>query len=193
MPFPPDNRHRVAVLALDGVLALDLGIPSQVLGTARDEAGNRFYAVRTCTPDGGPVRVNGGFRGVPDDGPELLAQADPVIVPGLTRDLSTPDAVLTDVEETAMRAAARAPRIMSICTGAFALAAIGLLDGRPATTHWAHADTFRRRFPQVLLDPDVLFVDDGDVLPSAGVAAGIDLCLHLIRADHGSGTANRAA
>jgi transcriptional regulator GlxA family with amidase domain len=193
MPFPPDNRHRVAVLALDGVLALDLGIPSQVLGTARDEAGNRFYAVRTCTPDGGPVRVNGGFRALPDDGPELLAQADTVIVPGLTRDLSTPDAVLTDVEETAMRAAARAPRIMSICTGAFALAAIGLLDGRPATTHWAHADTFRRRFPQVLLDPDVLFVDDGDVLTSAGVAAGIDLCLHLIRADHGSGTANRAA
>src|SRR3954462_11703636 len=98
MPFPPDNRHRVAVLALDGVLGLDLGIPSQVLGAARDEAGNRYYAVRTCTPDGGPVRVSAGYQALPDDGPEILAQADTVIVPGITRDTSTPDALLTAVE-----------------------------------------------------------------------------------------------
>ena len=82
---------------------------------------------------------------------------------------------------------------MSICTGAFVLAAAGLLDGRPATTHWAWAELFRRRFPAVDLDPDVLFVDDGDVLTSAGVAAGIDLCLHVVRRDHGSEVANRAA
>ena len=82
---------------------------------------------------------------------------------------------------------------MSICTGAFVLAAAGLLDGRPATTHWAYADRFRALYPQVRLDPDVLFVDDGDVLTSAGVAAGIDLCLHVVRRDHGSEVANRAA
>ena len=94
-------------------------------------------------------------------------------------------------------AAAAAPpgraRIVSICTGAFVLAAAGLLDGRPATTHWVHADAFRELFPHVDLDPDVLFVDDGDVLTSAGVAAGIDLCLHVVRRDHGSEVANRVA
>jgi transcriptional regulator GlxA family with amidase domain len=93
----------------------------------------------------------------------------------------------------ALRAVVHKARVMSICTSAFVLAAAGLLDGRPATTHWAYADEFRRRYPQVKLDPDVLFVDDGDVLTSAGVAAGIDLCLHVVRRDHGSEVANRAA
>jgi transcriptional regulator GlxA family with amidase domain len=99
----------------------------------------------------------------------------------------------TGAVRDALRRASAHARIMSICTGAFVLAEAGLLDGRPATTHWAYADAFRRRYPQVNLDPDVLFVDDGAVLTSAGVAAGIDLCLHVIRNDHGSDVANRAA
>ncbi|GAA1765014.1 GlxA family transcriptional regulator [Luedemannella helvata] len=195
MPFPPDNRHKVAVLVLDGVVPLDLGIPAQVFGTARDDAGRRHYAVRTCTPDGGPVRCAGGFSVLPDYGPEILAGADTVVVPGISTENAALFAggALTDAERAALAVAARAPRLMSICTAAFALAAMGVLDGRPATTHWLHAARFRALFPRVLLDPDVLFVDDGDVLTSAGVAAGLDLCLHVVRRDFGAEVANRAA
>jgi transcriptional regulator GlxA family with amidase domain len=125
----------------------------------------------------------------PEHGLDLLETVDTVIVPGISGGSDG-----TPQVRAALRAAhARGTRIMSICTGAFVLAAAGLLDGRPATTHWAHAERFRRRYPRVKLDPDVLFVDDGDVLTSAGIAAGIDLCLHVIRRDHGSAAANRAA
>ncbi|MFD0597003.1 GlxA family transcriptional regulator [Catellatospora coxensis] len=128
----------------------------------------------------------------PDYGLDLLDWADTVIVPGVHRDRL--DAPTTVQAVTALRAARTAgKRIMSICTGAYVLAAAGLLDGRPAATHWAYAEDFRSRFPQVELDADVLFIDDGDVLTSAGVAAGLDLCLHVIRRDHGSEVANRAA
>ena len=116
-----------------------------------------------------------------------------MIVPGIHGDRgSAPDRSPTPRRAALPRIRAGA-RIMSICTGAFVLAAAGLLDGRPATTHWAYADGFRALFPAVKLDPDVLFVDDGDVLTSAGVAAGIDLCLHVVRPDYGSAVANRAA
>ncbi|WP_344349711.1 GlxA family transcriptional regulator, partial [Catellatospora coxensis] len=185
-------RHRIAVLALDGVMALDLGIPSQVFGCAADSAGHRLYETRVCTPDGGPIRASAGFSVQPDYGLDLLDWADTVIVPGVHRDRL--DAPTTVQAVTALRAARTAgKRIMSICTGAYVLAAAGLLDGRPAATHWAYAEDFRSRFPQVELDADVLFIDDGDVLTSAGVAAGLDLCLHVIRRDHGSEVANRAA
>ncbi|MEV0459851.1 GlxA family transcriptional regulator [Catellatospora methionotrophica] len=185
-------RHRVAVLALDGVMALDLGIPSQVFGCASDSAGHRLYETRICTPDGGPIRASAGFAVTPDHGLDLLDWADTVIVPGIHRDRL--DAATTVAAMAALRAARTAgKRIMSICTGAYVLAAAGLLDDRPAATHWAYADDFRGRFPQIALDADVLFIDDGDVLTSAGVAAGLDLCLHVIRRDHGSEVANRAA
>jgi transcriptional regulator GlxA family with amidase domain len=185
-------RHRVAVLALDGVMAMDLGIPSQVLGCATDSAGHRLYETRICSPGGGPIRCNAGFTVQPDHDLDLLDWADTVIVPGIHRerlhDFTASPAM------TALRAAHDAgKRIMSICTGAYALAAAGLLDDRPAATHWAYADDFRARFPQVKLDAEVLFIDDGDVLTSAGVAAGLDLCLHVVRRDHGSDVANRAA
>jgi transcriptional regulator GlxA family with amidase domain len=183
--------HRIAVLALDRVVTLDLGVPSQVFHAARDSAGQRPYQVRVCTPGAAPVRAAAGFAVLPEHGLELLATADTVIVPGITI-RSGPPEVAAEVRD-ALRAAAGRARIMSICTGAFILAGSGLLDGRPATTHWAHAELFRSRYPRVLLDPDVLFVDDGDVLTSAGVAAGFDLCLHVVRRDHGSEIANRAA
>jgi transcriptional regulator GlxA family with amidase domain len=186
------HRHRVAVLALPGVIPFDLGVPAQVFSAARDDAGRRYYEVRTATPDGGPVRTAAGFSAVPEYDLDLLGTADTVIVPGLHVDSAA--LAGTPAVHTALRAAhARGARLMSICTGAFVLAAAGLLDDRPATTHWAHAERFADRYPQVKLDPDVLFVDDGDVLTSAGVAAGIDLCLHVVRCDHGAEVANRAA
>jgi transcriptional regulator GlxA family with amidase domain len=183
--------HQVAVLALDGVVTLDLGVPPQVFGAARYPDLKRLYEVRVCTPDGGPVRAAAGFSIVPDHGLDLLDRADTVIVPGIH--VQSPDLAGTPAVHEALRAAAGRARVMSICTGAFVLASAGLLDGRPATTHWAHAQRFRELYPEVRLDPDVLFVDDGDVLTSAGVAAGIDLCLHVVRRDHGSSVANRAA
>jgi transcriptional regulator GlxA family with amidase domain len=185
------GTHEVAVLALDGVIAFDLGVPSQVFFAAQDHNGARPYRVRVATPDGGPVRTSAGFDVVAGHGLELLDEADTVVVPGIAH--QSPMLTGTPEVREALRRAAGHARVMSICTGAFLLAEAGLLDGRPATTHWAHADDFRRRYPRVNLDPDVLFVDDGDVLTSAGVAAGIDLCLHVIRRDHGSEVANGAA
>ncbi|GHJ49139.1 transcriptional regulator [Catellatospora sp. TT07R-123] len=187
-----DRAHRVAVLAFDGVVALDLGIPTQVFHSATDADGNRLYEVRVCTPGAAQIRSSGGYDIVPQHGLELLDWADTVIIPGLFR-----EHVRLDPDHPALdavrRAAAARTRIMSICTGAFALAATGLLDGRRAATHWAYADLFRGMFPQVDLDPDVLFIDDGEILTSAGVAAGLDLCLHVVRRDHGAEVANRAA
>ena len=185
--------HRVAVLVLHGVAAFDLGTPAQILGSAR-RGGKRLYQVRACTADGGPVRSSGGFTVVPDHGPEILDDADTVIIPGIHGDLMRAgEPELTDAETAALQRIPSNARLVSICTGAFALAHIGKLDGRPATTHWAYVDRFQARFPDVKLNPDVLFVDDGDVLTSAGVGAGVDLCLHLVRRDFGSEVANDAA
>jgi transcriptional regulator GlxA family with amidase domain len=182
------------VLVPDGVAAFDLGTPSQILGAARSASGENLYAVRTCTADGGPVRASGGFSVVPDYGPEILSEADTVIIPGGHGSFMRAGApVFRDVELAALRSVPAGTRLVSICTAAFALAAIGVLDGRPATTHWSWVDAFRRAYPAVRLNPDVLFVDDGDVLTSAGVGAGVDLCLHLVRRDFGSEVANRAA
>ncbi len=186
------TRHRIAVLTLPGAVALDLGVPATVFWAARDAAGHRFYEVRYCTPDGLPVRTAAGFSTVAEHGLELLDTADTVIVPGISGRSGALHGS-PEVCATLRAAHARGARVMSICTGAFVLAEAGLLDGRPATTHWAHAESFQARYPRVKLDPDVLFVDDGDVLTSAGVAAGIDLCLHVIRRDRGSEVANRAA
>jgi len=189
-----DGRHQVAVLALEHVVGMDLGVPPQVFGSARDAAGRRQYRVRVCTPTGGPVRSAAGFRVLPDHGLELLETADTVIVPGIHDGPALTHGDLDPAVLAALRAAhARGARLVSICTSAFVLGATGLLDGRRAATHWMHADRFRELFPKVTLDAEVLFVDDGDILSSAGVAAGIDLCLHIIRRDLGTEIANRAA
>ncbi|RKR90406.1 AraC family transcriptional regulator with amidase-like domain [Micromonospora pisi] len=193
-PAMSSRQHRIAVLALDHVVGLDLGTPSQIFGTARDAEGRRCYRVDACTPGGLPVRSTAGFQVLPDHGLELLEQADTIIVPGVHAGPALDEGVLApEVHQALNTAYERGARIMSICTGAFVLAAAGLLDGRPATTHWAYAEQFRRRHPDVRLAPEVLFVDDGNLLTSAGVAAGIDLCLHVIRTDHGSAVANRSA
>ncbi|MEV4754721.1 helix-turn-helix domain-containing protein [Micromonospora sp. NPDC049559] len=187
-------RHRIAVLALDDVVGLDLGTPAQIFGTARDASGARLYRIDTCSPGRRPVRSTAGFQVLPDYGLELLDEADSIVVAGIHRGSALTEGTLeAPVAHALRRAYERGARVMSICTGAFVLAAAGLLDGRPATTHWAHADRFRDLYPQVRLDPDVLFIDDGQVLTSAGVVAGVDLCLHVVRVDHGSDVANRAA
>ena len=187
-------RHQVALIALDGVVPFDLGAPTQIFGSARDDDDAHLYQVLTCSPGGRPVRASGGFSVLPDHGLDKTERADTVVVAGVHEGPALFEGTL-DAEVAAALSAAyqRGARIMSICTGAFVLAAAGLLDGRPATTHWLHADRFRRLFPEVALDPDVLFIDDGQVLTSAGVGAGIDLCLHVVRRDHGSEVANRAA
>ncbi|MGC9668113.1 GlxA family transcriptional regulator [Planosporangium sp. 12N6] len=188
------TRHRVAVLALDQVVAFDLGVPSQVFGAARTSSGERLYTVVTCTPDGGPVSSTGGFAVVPEADLSATETADTVVVPGIRGGPPLTDGTVDAKVAAALVAARdRGARVMSICTAASVLAAAGLLDDRPATTHWYYADLFRRLYPRVRLDPSVLFVDDGEVLTSAGVAAGVDLCLHVVRRDHGSEVANRSA
>ncbi|GAA3449519.1 GlxA family transcriptional regulator [Dactylosporangium matsuzakiense] len=188
------EKHQVAILVLDGLVPFDLGTPNQIFGTARDETGQRKYRTRVCSPQGRPVETAGGFKVVPDHGLELLEQVDTVVVAGIhAGDPVERGTVAPDVKDALQQAHRAGKRIMSICTGAFVLAAAGLLDERPATTHWWWAERFREFFPQVKLDADVLFVDDGDVLTSAGVGAGIDLCLHVVRTDFGSEVANRAA
>lgn len=180
------HPHRVVVLAPDGVYPFDLGIPARVLGAA-----NGLYEVVTCSADGHPVRTNSDFSIAVEHGPEALRDADTVIVPGFDSLVIAPDALAKAA--AALAFLSPATRLVSICTGAFVLAAAGLLDGRPATTHWAAVDVFRSWYPAVDLNPDVLFVDEGDIVTSAGAASGIDVCLQLIRTDHGSELANHAA
>ncbi|MGW3035819.1 GlxA family transcriptional regulator [Streptomyces sp. NPDC001178] len=178
--------ERVVVLALDGVYPFELGIPSRILGAADGR-----YEVLTCSVDGQPVRTCADFTIGVEHGPEILATADTVVVASMT-----PARIPTELPaELAAALACIRPeaRIVSICTAAFVLAAAGLLDGRRATTHWQVTDAFRRRYPHVDLDPDVLFVADGRILTSAGAASGVDVCLHIVRTDHGSELANAVA
>ncbi|WP_336031299.1 GlxA family transcriptional regulator [Geodermatophilus sp. FMUSA9-8] len=187
------SRHEVAVLALPGTIAFELGLPHRLLGSAVDADERPLYRVRVATLDGGPVRTSAGYSIQPEHDATLLESARTVVVPGVQGGPAMSDGEVPADLAAALRAASAHARLLSICTGAFVLAAAGLLDGRPATTHWMHTQAFARHFPRVRLDPDVLFVDDGDVLTSAGNAAGIDLLLHLVRRDHGSAVANRVA
>jgi transcriptional regulator GlxA family with amidase domain len=180
------TAHRVAVLALDAVLPLDLGIPAQVFGYG----GELPYRLTLCAPRPGPVATTGGFPVQAQAGLEALARADTVVVPGFSpHRRRTPTPVLAALGE----AHRRGRRLVSICTGAFALAEAGVLAGRRAATHWRYAADLAADHPDVRVDPAALYVDEGQVLTSAGVAAGIDLCLHIIRRDLGAAAANTVA
>ncbi|WP_066367210.1 GlxA family transcriptional regulator [Herbidospora mongoliensis] len=180
--------HTVAVLALDHVVAADLATPVEVFGRARLADGSRPYRVLVCAP--APQVAGDAFTLIAPHGLPALMEADTIVVPGCSEEASPPAQEVFD----ALRAAAGAgTRIASICVGAFTLAAAGLLDGLSATTHWAAADQLARRFPQVDVKPDVLYVDNGQILTSAGAAAGLDLCLHLVRRDFGSAVAAASA
>ncbi|MQA12227.1 MAG: helix-turn-helix domain-containing protein [Pseudonocardiaceae bacterium] len=187
-----DRRHRVVILAISEVVGYDMHIPPQIFRTAERD-GQPLYDVRICGVDDEPVRVQSGYTAVLDHGPEALETADTVIIPGTRVAGPRFEGTLPGPIADALARIPAHARIMSICTGAFVLGAAGWLDGRPATTHWAFTEQFRRLYPRVKLDENVLFVDDGDVLSSAGLTAGVDLCLHVVRADHGSEVANVAA
>ncbi|NDZ93889.1 helix-turn-helix domain-containing protein [Streptomyces sp. SID6673] len=192
-PSPAGRRHRVAVLWVPPVVGFDATIPSLLFGQAVDDQGRELYEVVTCGPGPGPVDSTTDYQLVAAAGPEVLATADTVVVPGTKVELARHLGELPEDLAAAWSTIRPGARLVSICTGAFVLAAAGVFDGRRATTHWRYAEDFRRLFPRVELDERVLFTDDGDVLSSAGLAAGIDLCLHIIRRDHGSAVANRVA
>jgi len=178
--------HNVVALALPEVVAFDLSTPAQVFGHREER---ERYQFSVCAEEPGPVPSTTGFAVTATAGLEALATADTVMVPGYwpLREPSAP------VVAALTRAVRRGARIASICIGAFALAGAGLLDGREATTHWQHADELAMRFPAVRVSPNLLFIDEGDILTSAGVAAGIDLCLHMYRSDHGADAAAAVA
>jgi transcriptional regulator GlxA family with amidase domain len=183
--MPPQARpHRVAVVALPGVLPLELGTATQIFD--RDP----HYDLTVCAPSQSEPVTSSGFTINATAGLEGLEGAETVIVPGYEDiDAAVPRTVLDALRD----AHARGARLVSICSGAFALATAGLLDGRRATTHWRLTDELQRRHPLVGVLPNRLFVDDGDILTSAGVTTGIDLCLHLIRLDRGAAAANARA
>ncbi|WP_159942824.1 MULTISPECIES: GlxA family transcriptional regulator [unclassified Nocardiopsis] len=184
----------VAVLALDGVVGFELAIPGQVFGTANTVAETPVYDVRVCAPRGGvetdPVFGRTELR--TGWGLDALASADVIVVPGNTRFLEEPP---PEVTEALRRAVTAGAVVASVCVGAFVVAATGALDGLRATTHWQYADELASRHPRVEVDPSVLYVDNGRILTSAGVASGLDLCLHLVRRELGAeiaaGTARR--
>ena len=185
--------HRVVVLLLPPVVGFDATIAPLVFSNASDADGSPLYDVVTCALSSDPVSATTGYSVVAEAGPEMLATADTVVIPGTRYPSARSDGTLTPDVAAALALIRPGTRLVSICTGAFVLAAAGVLDGRPATTHWRFADELRRLHPLVRVDENVLFVDDGDVLTSAGLAAGIDLCLHIIRSDHGAQVANAVA
>jgi len=178
--------HRVVAVALPEVVAFDLSIPAQIFGHVSER---HRYTFTVCAQQPGLIDTTTGFAVRADASLDAVRSADTVIVPGFMP-LHDPGAAVG----AALRdAAQRGARIASVCIGAFALAAAGLLDGRQATTHWEHADELAARYPAVRVNPGVLYVDEGQVLTSAGVAAGIDLCLHMVRTDHGAAAAGDVA
>ncbi|MFI7219776.1 transcriptional regulator FtrA [Micromonospora maritima] len=190
MATPSLAGRTVAVLTYPGMSVFETGIVTDVFGLPRPELDRAWYDVALCAREPGPVPVIGGASLHTPHGLDVFARASTVVVPGVSD--VTAD-VPPDVVAALRSAHRRGARVMSICSGAFALAAAGLLDGRRATTHWRYADLLRRRFPAVEVDPDVLYIDLGDVLTSAGSAAGLDLCLHVVRRDHGAAVANAVA
>ncbi|MGP3990585.1 GlxA family transcriptional regulator [Streptomyces sp. 3N207] len=192
--FAHPERHRVAVLVRHGVMPMELGLVHQVFGRAATPEGEPLYEVVTCAVTPGPVRTDADFPIHVAHGAAALAEADTVVVPATHElDETETEGILPEPLRQALARIRPDARVASICTGAFVLAAAGLLDGKRATTHWMSTDTFRTLYPAVRLDPDVLYVDEGSVLTSAGEAAGIDLCLHIVREDHGAAVANAVA
>ncbi len=179
---------RVALLVLNDVVPFDLGAPFDIFSRARLPSGEAAYEVRVCGPS---QRIRStGFQLQLNHGLEALDSADTIIVPGLS-DLDRP--IPRSVVAALRAAAERGVQIASICTGAFVLAATGMLSGLRATTHWLAADRLAEQYPAIDVDPAVLFVDNGQLLTSAGAAAGIDLCLHIVRRDYGAAVAAQIA
>ena len=188
--MPQPTAETVAVVAFDGISPFHLSVPCMVFGEDRTETGEPRFRVKVCASRPGELRTNAGFALVVPHGLEAIRRAQIVVVPSWRDDCSAAPPELIRALQAAHR---RGAVVMGLCLGAFVLAEAGLLDGRPATTHWKLAPIFAKQYPKVKLRPEVLYVDDGSVLTSAGTAAGIDCCLHLLRVRHGAETANRAA
>jgi transcriptional regulator GlxA family with amidase domain len=182
--------HRVVALCLDGLVAFDLTAAAQVFTAASEAGGKPLYEVSTCSEGGAEIATTTGFTLQSEHGLDALARADTVVVPGYFAVLDRPPEAAI---EALRSAAARGARVLSVCTGAFALAYAGLLDGRRATTHWAHAEQLEELFPRVEVDARTLYVDEGEVMTSAGLSAGIDLSLHVVRKDFGAAAGERVA
>lgn len=188
VPGPPSRL--VAVLICDGVALFEFGIVAEVFGLRRPELGVPWYDMVTVSFDTPPLAATGGVRVLPSHSVRMLAKAGTIVIPNWPRLADPPPPAMLE----ALRAAhKRGARLLSICSGAFVLAAAGLLDGRRATTHWMHAAKLATRYPKVHVEPSVLYVESGRIFTAAGSAAGIDLGLHIVRQDYGAGIANQVA
>lgn len=184
------NKRNVLVLAYDGLGTFEFGIAVEIFGLPRPEMGRNWYRFRVCSLDAGPLRATGGVLIKADSGLSQLREAGTIIIPGWKGyDVPPPARLIASLRQ----AHAAGARLVSICSGVFVLAATGLLNGRRATTHWRYVEALRSKYPEIQVEPDVLYVDDGRLLTSAGSAAGIDLCLHIVRQDFGAEVANVVA
>ena len=177
-------------MAYDGLCTFEYGCVYEIFGLPRPELDRPWYRFEACAAEPGPLRAAGGLSVQAPYDLDLVERADTVVVPGWKgADVPPPRPLL----DALVRAEERGGRVASICSGVFVLAEAGLLDGKRATTHWRYAETLARRYPRIRVDPDVLYVDEGPILTSAGSAAGLDLCLHIVRCDHGAAVANNVA
>lgn len=186
----PEPKHFVVALAYDGLCTFEFGVAVEIFGLPRPEMGERWYRFAVAAVEEGDLHATGGIRVMAQGGLELLAQADTIVVPGWRGANAPVPATLCQ----ALRAASlRGARVISICSGVFVLAAAGLLNGRKATTHWRYISTLRQAYPAIDVLEDALYCDEGNVMSSAGSAAGIDLCLHVVRKDFDREVANNVA
>jgi transcriptional regulator GlxA family with amidase domain len=185
------DAHVISVAVTDRIPVFELAVPCEVFGLDRSDIVKPWYDFRLCAAEPGPLRTTAGMIIETAYGIDDLLDADTILVPACNRaaQVAPPEDLLDALRE----AHRRGKRLVSICTGVYLLAAAGLLDGRRATAHWMNAIDFAHRFPAVRLDPAVLYVDEGDILTSAGTGAAIDLCLHVVRVDHGAAVANEVA
>lgn len=182
--------QRVVALVYNGLCMFEFAIVVEIFGLPRPELPVDWYRFSVCSLERGPVRATGGVSVSADSGLSGLRGAGTIVIPGWRDPDEPPPPALLNVLR---RAHDRGVRLMSICSGVFVLAAAGLLDDRRATTHWRYADRLRARYPRIHVEPDVLYIDEGSILTSAGSAAGIDLCLHVVRSDYGAEIANQVA
>jgi AraC family transcriptional activator FtrA len=181
------DLRSVVVLAYDGLCVFEFGIAVEIFGLPRPELNVEWYRFRVCSMERGPIRATGGITVSATGGLGLLQRAGTIVIPGWRNVDESPPLRLV---KALQRAHAGGARLVSICSGVFLLAAAGLLDGKRVTTHWRHANRLSSRFPSIEVEPNVLYIDQGNILTSAGSAAGIDLCLHIVRRDYGSEIAN---
>jgi AraC family transcriptional regulator, transcriptional activator FtrA len=188
--MPKPSNHQVVIVVYDGLCTFEFGCAFEVFGLSRPEMGPNWYRCRTAAADSGPIRGAGGLRIEPDGGLELLDDADTIVLPGWrAADAAAPQPLIAALRQ----ANAAKTRILSICGGTFVLAQAGLLVGKRATTHWRHIEKLTANYPEIIVEQQALYVDEGTILTSAGSAAGLDLCIHIVRKDFGAKAANSVA